>query len=53
LNTINNNNKHNGYNNSKAYGTSAATEDLKPLNIERRAVGKDDVKIDITCWCVP
>jgi uncharacterized zinc-type alcohol dehydrogenase-like protein len=31
----------------KAYGTTAPTEDLKPLNIERRAVGKEDVKIDI------
>lgn len=32
----------------KAYGATAATADLKPLDIERRAVGKDDVKIDIT-----
>jgi uncharacterized zinc-type alcohol dehydrogenase-like protein len=32
----------------KAYGATAPTEDLKPLDIERRAVGKDDVKIDIT-----
>ncbi len=32
----------------KAYGTTAATEDLKPLDIERRAVGTEDVKIDIT-----
>ena len=32
----------------KAYGATAATEDLKPLNIERRAVGTTDVKIDIT-----
>ncbi|SEA51779.1 uncharacterized zinc-type alcohol dehydrogenase-like protein [Flavobacterium gillisiae] len=32
----------------KAYGATASTEDLKPLNIERRAVGTDDVKIDIT-----
>lgn len=32
----------------KAYGATAATEDLKPLNIERRQVGKDDIKIDIT-----
>jgi uncharacterized zinc-type alcohol dehydrogenase-like protein len=32
----------------KAYGATAPTEDLKPLNIERRAVGKGDVKIDIT-----
>jgi uncharacterized zinc-type alcohol dehydrogenase-like protein len=28
----------------KAYGATAATEDLKPLDIQRRAVGKDDVK---------
>ena len=32
----------------KAYGATASTEDLKPLNIERRQVGQDDVKIDIT-----
>ncbi|NRT14784.1 putative zinc-type alcohol dehydrogenase-like protein [Flavobacterium sp. 28A] len=32
----------------KAYGATTPTEELKPLNIERRAVGKDDVKIDIT-----
>ena len=32
----------------KAYGASAATEDLKPLDIERRAVGADDIEIDIT-----
>ncbi len=32
----------------KAYGASASTEDLKPLDIERRAVGKNDIKIDIT-----
>ncbi|WP_028282119.1 NAD(P)-dependent alcohol dehydrogenase [Olleya marilimosa] len=32
----------------KAYGATAATEDLKPLDIKRRAVGTDDVKIDIT-----
>ncbi|WP_166966612.1 NAD(P)-dependent alcohol dehydrogenase [Yeosuana marina] len=32
----------------KAYGATSATDDLKPLNIERREVGKDDVKIDIT-----
>ena len=32
----------------KAYGAAASTEDLKPLDIERRAVGKDDIKIDIT-----
>lgn len=32
----------------KAYGATAATEDLKPLDIERRQVGHDDIKIDIT-----
>ena len=32
----------------KAFGATAPTEDLKPLEIERRAVGVDDVKIDIT-----
>ena len=32
----------------KAYGATSATEDLKPLDIQRRAVGTDDVKIDIT-----
>jgi uncharacterized zinc-type alcohol dehydrogenase-like protein len=32
----------------KAYGALASTEDLKPIDIERRAVGKDDVQIDIT-----
>tara|TARA_B110000503_G_scaffold39955_1_gene65651 strand:- start:9334 stop:10392 length:1059 start_codon:yes stop_codon:yes gene_type:complete len=32
----------------KAYGATASTEDLKPLNIERRAVGTGDIKIDIT-----
>ncbi|PQJ81873.1 NAD(P)-dependent alcohol dehydrogenase [Polaribacter glomeratus] len=32
----------------KAYGATAATEDLKPLDIQRRATGKDDIKIDIT-----
>jgi uncharacterized zinc-type alcohol dehydrogenase-like protein len=32
----------------KAYGATASTEDLKPLDIERRATGKDDIKIDIT-----
>lgn len=32
----------------KAYGATAATEDLKPLDIERRQVGQDDVKIDIS-----
>jgi uncharacterized zinc-type alcohol dehydrogenase-like protein len=26
------------------YGATASTEDLKPLDIERRAVGTDDVK---------
>jgi uncharacterized zinc-type alcohol dehydrogenase-like protein len=28
----------------KAYGATASTEDLKPLDIERRAVGTDDEK---------
>ena len=32
----------------KACGATASTEDLKPLDIERRATGKDDIKIDIT-----
>lgn len=32
----------------KAYGAKAATDDLKPLNIERRSVGENDIKIDIT-----
>jgi uncharacterized zinc-type alcohol dehydrogenase-like protein len=32
----------------KAYGATASTEDLKPLDIQRRAVGTDDVQIDIT-----
>jgi uncharacterized zinc-type alcohol dehydrogenase-like protein len=32
----------------KAYGAAAATEDLKPLDIQRRAVGTADIKIDIT-----
>ncbi|WP_158850302.1 NAD(P)-dependent alcohol dehydrogenase [Algibacter sp. L1A34] len=32
----------------KAYGATASTEDLKPLDIQRRAVGADDVKIDIS-----
>jgi uncharacterized zinc-type alcohol dehydrogenase-like protein len=32
----------------KAYGATAATEDLKSLDIERREVGQDDIKIDIT-----
>jgi uncharacterized zinc-type alcohol dehydrogenase-like protein len=32
----------------KAYGATASTEDLKPLDIKRRATGKDDIKIDIT-----
>jgi uncharacterized zinc-type alcohol dehydrogenase-like protein len=31
----------------KAYGATASTEDLKPLDIQRRAVGTDDVQIDI------
>ncbi|GGW21667.1 NAD(P)-dependent alcohol dehydrogenase [Arenibacter certesii] len=32
----------------KAFGTTAATEDLKPIDIVRREVGKNDIKIDIT-----
>jgi uncharacterized zinc-type alcohol dehydrogenase-like protein len=32
----------------KAYGATAATEDLKPLDIKRREVGNNDIKIDIT-----
>lgn len=32
----------------KAYGATASTADLEPLDIERRAVGTGDVKIDIT-----
>jgi len=32
----------------KAYGATASTEDLKSLDIERRAVGVNDVNIDIT-----
>ena len=32
----------------KAYGATASTQDLKPLDIQRRAVGIDDIKIDIT-----
>ncbi|HLT32961.1 MAG TPA: NAD(P)-dependent alcohol dehydrogenase, partial [Aquaticitalea sp.] len=32
----------------KAYGTEAANDDLKPLDIIRRDVGEEDVKIDIT-----
>tara|TARA_R110002051_G_scaffold73143_1_gene132813 strand:- start:5471 stop:6526 length:1056 start_codon:yes stop_codon:yes gene_type:complete len=32
----------------KAYGATAATEDLKPLDIHRRGVGQEDIKIDIT-----
>ncbi|MEZ4802586.1 MAG: NAD(P)-dependent alcohol dehydrogenase [Gelidibacter sp.] len=32
----------------KAYGTDAAKSDLKPLDIKRRDVGENDVKIDIT-----
>ncbi|WP_158978578.1 NAD(P)-dependent alcohol dehydrogenase [Cellulophaga sp. L1A9] len=32
----------------KAYGATASTEDLKPLDIQRRLVGADDVKIDIS-----
>lgn len=34
--------------NIKAYGTEAAKADLKPIDIKRRDVGKDDVKIEIT-----
>ncbi|MFT6216757.1 MAG: putative zinc-type alcohol dehydrogenase-like protein, partial [Roseivirga sp.] len=33
---------------AKAYGATASTEALKPLDIQRRAVGAADVKIDIT-----
>ena len=32
----------------KAYGATASTAELKPLDIQRRAVGTDDIKIDIT-----
>ncbi|AOW19768.1 NAD(P)-dependent alcohol dehydrogenase [Urechidicola croceus] len=32
----------------KAYGATGSTEDLKPLDIQRRIVGLDDIKIDIT-----
>jgi len=32
----------------KAYGASASTEDLKPIDIERRQLRKEDVNIDIT-----
>lgn len=32
----------------KAYGATASTENLKPLDIERREVGEDDIKIDIS-----
>lgn len=32
----------------KAYGADAATADLKPMDIERRKTGDEDVKIDIT-----
>ncbi|GAA3789040.1 MULTISPECIES: NAD(P)-dependent alcohol dehydrogenase [Corallibacter] len=32
----------------KAYGTTSPTDDLKPLDITRRNVGLEDVKIDIT-----
>lgn len=32
----------------KAYGATASTEDLKSLDIKRRAVGVNDVNIDIT-----
>ncbi len=33
---------------TKAYGTDAAKADLMPIDIKRRDVGEDDVKIDIT-----
>jgi len=32
----------------KAYGATTATEELKPLDITRREVGQNDIKIDIT-----
>lgn len=32
----------------KAYGATASTEVLKPLDIQRRAVGAGDIKIDIS-----
>ena len=31
----------------KAYGTDAPEADLKQLNINRRAITKDDIEIDI------
>jgi uncharacterized zinc-type alcohol dehydrogenase-like protein len=36
----------------KAYGATASTEDLKPLDIERRAVGTDDVKLISLIACL-
>lgn len=33
--------------NTKAYGATGANEDLKPMEIQRRLLEKDDVKIDI------
>lgn len=33
--------------NTKAYGATSAKEDLKPMEIQRRSLEKDDVKIDI------
>ena len=32
----------------KAYGASSATADLEPLNIPRRDIGPNDIKVDIT-----
>ena len=32
----------------KAYGAPSATADLEPLNIQRRDVGPNDIKVDIT-----
>src|SRR5690606_22086994 len=32
----------------KAYGAPSATADLEPLNILRRDVGPNDIKVDIT-----
>ncbi len=33
---------------TKAYGATSAKDSLKPMNITRREVGADDVKLDIT-----
>jgi alcohol dehydrogenase (NADP+) len=33
---------------TKAYGTYAATQPLEPMDIQRRAMGPHDVKVDIT-----